>query len=54
MRLLLLLLLWVSIAADAQDFPSRTIRILLPFQAGGLLDVVARSDVGCPGEGTNA
>ena len=41
MRLLLLLLLWVSIAANAQDFPSRTIRILLPFQAGGLLDVVA-------------
>ena len=30
-----------AIAAHAQEFPSRTIRILIPFQPGGLLDVVA-------------
>src|SRR2546430_16799646 len=41
MRLLLLLLLCVATAAHAQDFPNKTIRIFIPFQAGGLLDVVA-------------
>jgi tripartite-type tricarboxylate transporter receptor subunit TctC len=29
-----------AVAAHGQDFPNRTIRILVPFQAGGLLDVV--------------
>ena len=29
-------------AAHAQDFPSKHIRIIVPFQAGGLLDVVGR------------
>jgi len=29
-------------AAHAQEFPNKVIRIIVPFQAGGLLDVVAR------------
>jgi tripartite-type tricarboxylate transporter receptor subunit TctC len=31
----------LGFVAQAQDFPSKPIRIIVPFQAGGLLDVVA-------------
>jgi tripartite-type tricarboxylate transporter receptor subunit TctC len=31
-----------GVAADAQSYPTRTIRIILPFPAGGLNDTVAR------------
>src|SRR6185503_11214402 len=31
-----------AIAAQAQEFPAKPIRIIVPFQPGGLLDVVAR------------
>jgi tripartite-type tricarboxylate transporter receptor subunit TctC len=40
LRLLLTLCFAFSAAAHGQDFPAKTIRILVPFQAGGLLDVV--------------
>jgi tripartite-type tricarboxylate transporter receptor subunit TctC len=32
----------IGVSAHAQDYPSKPIRIIIPFQAGGLLDVVAR------------
>jgi tripartite-type tricarboxylate transporter receptor subunit TctC len=42
MRSLVFLLAWVSTTAFAQAFPSKPIRVLVPFPAGGTTDVVAR------------
>lgn len=43
MRLVLLLsCLMLAAVARAEDFPTKPIRIIVPFQAGGLLDVVAQ------------
>lgn len=39
---LLLLLISVAALAPAEEFPAKPIRIVVPFQAGGLLDVVAQ------------
>ncbi len=38
----LLLVLWLSGPAAAQTYPSRAIRLILPFAAGGLVDVPGR------------
>lgn len=38
----LLLALWLSGSAAAQTFPSKAIRLVLPFAAGGLVDVPGR------------
>ena len=37
------LLLAVVVAAQAQDYPSRAVKIVAPFGAGGLADVLARA-----------
>ena len=42
MRLLFVLLLLLSGFAQAQTFPSKTIRIIIPFTAGGTNDILAR------------
>jgi len=38
----LLLALWMSGSASAQPYPARAIRLILPFAAGGLVDVPGR------------
>jgi tripartite-type tricarboxylate transporter receptor subunit TctC len=35
-------LIFTSIAAEANDFPSRTVTIVSPYQAGGTSDIIAR------------
>lgn len=42
LRLLVAACAAFSVLAHAQDYPNKQIRIIIPFQAGGLLDVVAR------------
>jgi tripartite-type tricarboxylate transporter receptor subunit TctC len=41
-RLLALLLLCISLAASAQPYPSKSIRVIVPFPAGGIADLYAR------------
>lgn len=36
------MLAWLPVAADAQDYPARTVRIIVPFSAGGSTDLIAR------------
>src|SRR4051812_34857883 len=38
----LIALAWLTVAAPAQDFPARTVRIVVAFPAGGPTDFVAR------------
>jgi tripartite-type tricarboxylate transporter receptor subunit TctC len=53
MRNLLVALLFFSIPlANAQDWPSRPVRLLLPFAAGGAADVVTRITMGKVSEQT--
>ena len=40
---LALLLIFASIGASAQTFPSKPLRIIVPFPAGGIVDLMARS-----------
>ena len=42
-RLVLLLLLFVSCAAWAQQYPTRPVRVLIPFTAGSAADIIARA-----------
>ena len=35
--------LWITTAAQAQDFPKRPLTMIVPFAAGGTSDVIARA-----------
>ena len=39
----ILILLAATTAANAQQFPSRPIRMLIPFTAGSAADIIARA-----------
>jgi tripartite-type tricarboxylate transporter receptor subunit TctC len=41
-RLLTLTLVWGALAANAQSFPSKPIKMVVPFPAGGTVDFFAR------------
>ena len=41
--LMLFLLVLVSLAASAQPYPARPVRVLIPFTAGSAADIIARA-----------
>jgi tripartite-type tricarboxylate transporter receptor subunit TctC len=41
--LMLFLLVLVSLAASAQLYPARPVRVLIPFTAGSAADIIARA-----------
>jgi len=41
--LMLFLLVLVSLAASAQQYPARPVRVLIPFTAGSAADIIARA-----------
>ncbi len=42
MRLLTLLFCWITFSAAAQDYPTKPVRILVPYGPGGATDIIAR------------
>ena len=50
MRTLLLLLLWASLSAHAQEFPVKPVRIIVPWPPSGNVDITARTVAPALGE----
>lgn len=46
MRLVIFASLWLAIAAAAQDYPSKPVRLIVPFPPGGVMDVTTRAVAG--------